>query len=86
MVLCPPRYCLPPGAARLLSALPDTYAFPLTLTILRPWIPRGSWLMRIIRRFCRISLAAGEMVRRSLDMRSGAAMMVHKAIWERDCS
>lgn len=43
-------------------------------------------MMRIIRRFCRISLAAGEMVRRSLDMRSGAAMMVHKAIWERDCS
>ena len=70
----------------LLSALPNVSAFPLTLTILRPWIPRGSWLIWIIRRFCRISLALGEMVRRSVDMRSGAAITVHKAIWERDCS
>lgn len=34
----------------------------------------------IIRRFCRISLALGEMVRRSVDMRSGAAITVHRAI------
>lgn len=65
---------------------PKHICLPLTFMILRPWIPKGSWFIWIIRRFCRIFLALGEIVRRSVDMRSGAAIMVHKAIWERDCS
>lgn len=52
----------------------------------RPWNPRGSWLMLMAILFCRILRASLLMVRRSLDMNRGAAIMAHRAICVRDWS
>ena len=51
-----------------------------------PWIPKASWLMSMRTLFCRMARASFLRVRRSLDMKSGAAMIAQRAIWERDCS
>lgn len=57
-----------------------------TFTMRLPWMPMGSWLMLMAILFCRMVRAPLLMVRRSLDMNKGAAIMAHSAIWERDWS
>lgn len=51
-----------------------------------PWIPMGSWLMAMATLFCRMALALLSRFRRSFDMMRGAAIIAHRAIWERACS
>ncbi|WAR00612.1 POLK-like protein [Mya arenaria] len=46
-------------------------------------MPRGSWLMAMIRLFCRRAFDSGFTVSRLFDMRSGDAIMAHMAICTR---
>lgn len=61
---------------------------PTANTFIRrlPWMPNGSWLMAMAALFCSIARAPLFRVRRSLDMKRGAAIIAHNAIWERDWS
>lgn len=52
----------------------------VTFTMRLPWTPIGSWLMLMAILFCRMRRAPLLMVRRSLDMKSGAAIIAHRAI------
>ena len=48
-----------------------------------PWIPMRSWLIAMAILFCRMAFALSSKFRRSLDMIRGAAIIAHRAIWER---